>query len=818
MILNFELLPGYAFCFSHNGEKDEITLDQANGGLQKLLGLTAEKAGPELNQRFWEQIVGEDSARVRARLAEVLRPGSPKALSLDFRLKNARGSYSWLQGELSLSEREQAGYGIFMLSDDKMRRLEESEQKLSSLNALHGLINRFSSRLMQASVHELHDAIDQSFKDLGEYAEVDRVYLFEHRALTDTVDNTFEWCAPGIEAQISELQDIPYSISVPRWKERFENNEYVYIPEVAKISDEYHVEREILEPQGIISLLTLPIYYGEQFIGFIGFDSVRKQRIWSREHIDLLRLAGEIIGGAVFRERYEKELLEARRIAEEANRAKSEFLANMSHEIRTPMNAILGFGEILLDNIQKQENRRYLKTIMSSGRTLLSLINDILDLSKIEAGHMEVAEEPLQLHTTLNEVIELFSGRAAERGLRLDLRLGEQVPETILLDDMRLRQILFNLLGNAVKFTHEGHVLLRATATPSEAIPGLIDLRLQVEDSGIGIPESRLEQIFDSFYQVESTNTRRYEGTGLGLAITHKLVKLLGGTISVESSPDRGSTFTVLLPNIEVVNAYSGNNGLRDWNSEGLYFEPSSLLVVDDVRFNRDLVKSYLKDYDIVVYEAEDGKEGILMADQYQPDLVLMDLRMPEMNGYDAAELINQRSSTSHIPVLAFTASSMKHDEDLIDKIFHDYLRKPISRSELLYALTRELPHGYGDGPVIEKQAHESLSAPAAPPAAQASTGPVTDLAEQPEALQQFAKAFTAQLGKSFEELSEFMDVELLEEFTAQFRRLSSEYGIQRFDYSITQLELAGQEYDFDHFDRSIRRLKSELGELPGMS
>ncbi|MFW6348375.1 MAG: histidine kinase dimerization/phospho-acceptor domain-containing protein, partial [Cyclonatronaceae bacterium] len=357
MLLDFTSLPGCAFAYTYGQENARPNLNIANKGLMALLGLNERTAGAELNKTFWEHLHPEDSARVRRQLESACRAA---ACQLDFRLKNASGSYSWLQGELTKDEENGGAYGIFTLSDDKMRRLEESEQKLSSLNTLHGLINRFSSRLMQAGVHELHEAINLTFTDLGIYAEVDRVYLFEHRRITDTIDNTFEWCAPGIEPQIDELQDIPYS-AIPRWKEHFLKNEHVYIPEVSKIADEYHVEREILEPQGIISLLALPIYYGEEFIGFIGFDSVRQHRVWTSSHIDLLRLAGEIIGGAVFRERYEKELLEARRKAEEANRAKSEFLANMSHEIRTPMNAILGFSEILMDNITQEENRRHLK-------------------------------------------------------------------------------------------------------------------------------------------------------------------------------------------------------------------------------------------------------------------------------------------------------------------------------------------------------------------------------------------------------------------------------------------------------------------------
>jgi signal transduction histidine kinase/DNA-binding NarL/FixJ family response regulator len=697
-----------------------------------------------------------------------------------------------------------------MATDEKMQLLEESEQKLSSLNTLHGLINRFSSRLMQAGVHELHDAIDESFKDLGEYAEVDRVYLFEHQPITDTIDNTYEWCAPGIEPQINELQAIPYTISIPRWKERFKNNEYVYIPEVAKIADEYHVEREILEPQGIISLLTLPIYYGEQFIGFIGFDSVRKQRSWSRAHIDLLRLAGEIIGGAVFRERYEKELLEARRKAEEANRAKSEFLANMSHEIRTPMNAILGFSEILMDSVKDEENRLHLSTIMSSGRTLLSIINDILDLSKIESGHMEVSEENVPLHSTLKEIIQTFHPKTEEKNLNLDLEITPGVPETIYLDDMRLRQILFNLMGNAVKFTRQGYIMLRARSSPSENVPGLTDVILEVEDSGIGISEKQQSQIFDSFYQVESNITRRYEGTGLGLSITLKLARLLGGELEVESTLGEGSIFRVVFKDVEEVTA--GNVPEHpEWSSEGLYFEPARLLIVDDVHYNRELVRNYLENYSIDIIEAEDGREAYQKALHYRPDLILMDLRMPEVNGYEATESIKSNSDISHINVVAFTASSMKHDEDEIEQKFNGYLRKPVSRAQLLYLLTQNLAHGYHKSSDAESKEAEKQEPSAANPAVPSAEHQRATPAE----LLAFSESFRAELKDLFEELGDFMDLELLEQFLADFRKKAQMNNVTRFDTHLEQLERAGREFDFDLYERSIQQLKTELEKLP---
>lgn len=278
----------------------------------------------------------------------------------EFRLANASGKAIWVEGTGKPLKKEKgiiSGYGLITRSKDNMLALKKSEEKLQSLNELHSLINQFSSLLIQANVNELHQAIDTTLQRLGDYAQVDRVYIFEHDSEKDEVNNTFEWCRAGITPEIENLQGIPFD-AVPRWKEKFNANEHVYIPLVSEIAEEYHIEKGILEPQGIISLLALPIYYGERFIGFIGFDSVRNKREWSSEHIALLRLAGEIIAGSIYREQFEKEIIEARKIAEDANKAKSEFLANMSHEIRTPMNAILGFSEIMLNtnNDDKTKN------------------------------------------------------------------------------------------------------------------------------------------------------------------------------------------------------------------------------------------------------------------------------------------------------------------------------------------------------------------------------------------------------------------------------------------------------------------------------
>ncbi len=261
-----------------------------------------------------------------------------------------------------------------------------------------------------------------------------------------------------------------------------------------------------------------------------------------------------------------KEVQVAREEAESANRAKSLFLASMSHEIRTPMNAILGFTEILHGQIQDKQKREFLSAVMSSAKTLLSLINDILDLSKIEAGRMEIRNRPLELRSVFHEQQTIFLWKTKEKGLDFRINIDPSIPEVLMLDEVRLRQILFNLVGNAVNFTHEGLIELTLTKKDKGSRGDVIDLILSVRDTGIGINPEQLGLIFDAFRQHEGQSTRRYEGTGLGLAITKRLVDIMGGRISVLSTPGKGSVFEVTLRDVAVADA-SETGGLSDFDN-----------------------------------------------------------------------------------------------------------------------------------------------------------------------------------------------------------------------------------------------------------
>ncbi len=390
-------------------------------------------------------------------------------------------------------------------------------------------------------------------------------------------------------------------------------------------------------------------------------------------------------------------LKNAKEEADAANRAKSEFLANMSHEIRTPMNAILGFSEMLLQDAGEPKIKSRLYAIHSSGKALLSLINDILDLSKIEAGKLEIKQEITEIRALLEEIRGTFFQKTQEKGLELSIYAPEELPHLLLLDAVRIRQIFINLVGNAVRFTSEGYI--RISAYPAEPpAENQMNLVLEVEDTGMGIPEDDQFLIFESFRQRKGQNAVEYGGTGLGLSITRELTALMNGEISVKSRLGKGSTFRIILRQVEICAPLSEERAAADDRSERdsgcILFEAANIMIADDSAMNRELLKGYLGDTDFSLSEAESGEDALrLLGTGYRPDMILMDIRMPGKDGYEVTEIIRSRDEWKDIPVIAVTASAMKEDEKRIRRTFNGYIQKPLQCSALTAELMRFLPH-----------------------------------------------------------------------------------------------------------------------------
>jgi signal transduction histidine kinase/CheY-like chemotaxis protein len=415
-------------------------------------------------------------------------------------------------------------------------------------------------------------------------------------------------------------------------------------------------------------------------------------------------------------------LREAKEAADAANRYKSVFLANMSHELRTPLNAILGFSGLLAraGNFPADQ-REKLAIINRSGEHLLDMINDVLDLSKIEAGRIEVEAEAFELPQLLEDIARMFQTRATEAGLRFELEVDVQLARFIKADAGKLRQILINLLGNAVKFTQEGGLSLRASTQPIPTDPNMLTLKLEVKDSGSGIPSGQLGRIFEPFVQVAIPQSST-KGTGLGLSICKSFVELLAGRIDVESIPGQGSLFRVELP---VALAQAADiSGLEPSRQIVLGLESGQpdwrILVVEDDSDNRQLLAGLLSGAGFNVRQVENGAQAIAQFQQWQPHFIWMDMRMPVMDGYEATRRIRALPDGEQVKIVALTASAFKEQrKGMLDAGCDELVHKPYQEHDIFRVMEQLLGVRY-------RFAEEAAEAPAE--VAEESAQPISEL------------------------------------------------------------------------------------------
>jgi signal transduction histidine kinase/AmiR/NasT family two-component response regulator len=598
-------------------------------------------------------------------------------------------------------------------NEERLKYYEEQKQRNNLLN----VVNNAAAVLLQADMDEFENALLHCMGMMAEAVHADRVYIWRNYSANGKLYATqlYEW-SEGAEPQQDNVYtiDIPYNINMPGWEEMLSTGKCIngFVDEM-----ETNVRAQ-LSPQGIISILVVPVFLRDQFWGFVGFDDCHNKRLFSASEESILRSGSLLIAHALLRNELTFslrttaiELEAALEEAQAASKAKSNFLSNMSHEMRTPMNAIIGMTQIgkFAGNMEKKDYA--FEKIEGASNHLLGVINDVLDMSKIEAGKFELSVTEFDFEKMLQKTINMTGFCIEEKKLQFGLFIAPDIPKILSGDEQRIIQVITNLLTNAVKFTPEqGSLWLNAYLV--DDIDGACNIKIEVKDTGIGISPEHHERVFSSFEQAETSTSRKFGGTGLGLAICKKIVELMGGKIWVESSLGEGSvfSFTVLLE--RGTEEFNGDDK-QHISSDSILekdiinnFNDCRLLLAEDMEINREIVLSLLEPVKIEIECALNGAEAVKMftsaPDRY--DMIFMDMQMPQMDGLEAARIIREfekkmkAGSTSssegeahprgQIPIIAMTANVFKEDVDkCLEAGMNAHIGKPLDFGEVMEIL-----------------------------------------------------------------------------------------------------------------------------------
>lgn len=540
---------------------------------------------------------------------------------------------------------------------------------------------RISMKYTNLPLNEVNGAINQSLKEIGEFVSADRGYIFDYDFENNIILCKYKWCRKGIISHSWELENTPLE-TVADLVELHKKGLMLLIPDVLALCKDNKI-REILEHQGVKTLITLPIMVEGECSGFVGFDYVNSYKKCNKNEMKLFELFSQIQSNVRKRKIQENKLLAAKLKVEEANKLKSSFLANVSHEIRTPMNGILGFLQLLENTTLNEEQMEFVDNIKISADILLTVINNILDVSEIESKKMELEQIKFDLRSTIETVVIPFTAKAREKDLELNILIKSDVPKMVRGDPTKLRQVISNLVSNAIKFTEQGEIFIEVDL--NHQTDEFNEIMVKIKDTGIGMSIEIADKIFESFTQADNSLTRTYGGTGLGLSICRSIIEMMNGNIWVESGENKGSTFIFTIP-------------LRKVHHEEIpkFVNCSSLkgkriLVVDDNAMNREIVKIYLQEAGCMVVEAESGTEAlnklirINESSNIKFSAVLLDHQMTGMNDRDLPVALKSISSTKDIPLILLTSVVGKGEANKAKyNGFVGYLSKPYRRDELL--------------------------------------------------------------------------------------------------------------------------------------
>ena len=584
---------------------------------------------------------------------------------------------------------QNASYAVAVYQHD-LRTIKRAENELLRQDRLLKAVNTVAASLMAASAEAFSETMWQSLKTLGQSAYADRAIFWKNEVEKDDVycSQVGMWTGNDIAPGKLAYSKISLEKSVPNYANQLKRGKYV----AATLSDMPTEEREWFAPLKIRSVALFPVFLHGGFWGLLSIFYNGKAVSVSENEMNILQSGGLLIASALLRNEVNQNLIVAREQALESTKAKSRFLANMSHEIRTPMNAIIGMSTIAQRTSDLDTVKDCLVKINSASRHLLGLINDVLDMSKIEARKMVLSYEEFSIRQMIQDIRNINGTRAAEKNQNLVIEIDHDLPDCVIGDDLRLSQIITNFLSNAVKFTPiNGDITLSARLISKSK--DYVDVTFAVQDSGIGISKDKQNILFNAFEQIERAGGRTQEGTGLGLAISKSLVEQMGGKIELESEIDKGSIFRFTIrmkrgrENIE-------QRSVSELGEEAYDFSGKRILIVEDIEINRTIVMTLMDSTGAELIPMENGRVAVeaFKANREYYDLIYMDIHLPEMDGYEATRAIRSESAlwSKNVPIIAMTANAFAEDVQQCKAAgMNDHIAKPIDLQEVLDKTSR---------------------------------------------------------------------------------------------------------------------------------
>jgi len=597
-------------------------------------------------------------------------------------------------------ERDQRGDVLF-----KVVVIEDETENVHKDSLLQA-INQAAAFLLNSDVESFEDDLYKAMRCTGLAVEVDRVYIWKNQTVGGKLfcSQVYEWSEGAEPQQGNEYtQNIPYSESIPGWEETLSVGSCVN----GLVRDMADGAKAQLSPQGILSILVVPVIMRDHFWGFVGFDDCHNERVFTEREEAILRSGSLLFAHAFHRNEMVKSIREtssqlelALEQVKAASKAKSDFLSNMSHEMRTPMNAIIGMTTIAMKAEDPAEKDHALNKIGDASTHLLGVINDVLDMAKIEANKLELVPVEYNFDRMLQKVISVVNFRVDEKKQDLSVSVDNNLPRFVIGDDQRLAQVITNLMSNAVKFTPDGgHIHLNASLIGES--DGVCELRIEVTDNGIGISEQQQRRLFHAFEQADSSTSREYGGTGLGLVISKRIVDLMGGDIWVESELGSGAKF------IFTAKVLRGKKNTRSLLDNGVNWSNVRILVVDDMPEILDQFRVVFENLDISCDLASDGAEACrLVEERGLYDIYFIDLVMPGMDGIELTSWIKARTQRKQSVIIMITAADWgQYRDKALSSGIDMHLLKPLFTSMIIDCMNEifgindiELCHSARDG------------------------------------------------------------------------------------------------------------------------